>query len=124
MEYPSGLTLTNTYDDIGRVVVVNDGSTDGTLQRIIERFGRWLPLATAVGLLALAISAVGKTGNGVQLYDPATGVLRVLDSSPAIYSGLVWRRGAADLAAFRAKTRIVESSRKLMLSAFPSGAVS
>jgi dipeptidyl aminopeptidase/acylaminoacyl peptidase len=55
-------------------------------------------------LLALAISAVGKTGNGVQLYDPATGVLRVLDSSPSIYSGLVWRKDSADLAAFRAKT--------------------
>ena len=55
-------------------------------------------------LLALTISAVGKTGNGVQLYDPATGVLRVLDSSPSIYSGLVWRKDSADLAAFRAKT--------------------
>ena len=55
-------------------------------------------------LLALAISAAGKTGNGVQLFDPATGVLRVLESSPAIYSGLTWRRDSADLAAFRAKT--------------------
>jgi hypothetical protein len=54
-------------------------------------------------LLALAISAAGKTGNGVQLYDPATGVLRVLDSSPSIYSGLLWRKDSADLAAFRAK---------------------
>ena len=40
----------------------------------------------------------------MQLYDPATGVLRVLDSSAAIYSGLVWRRDTADLAALRAKT--------------------
>jgi dienelactone hydrolase len=55
-------------------------------------------------LLAFTVSAAGKTGNGVQLFDPATGVLRVLDSSAAIYSGLVWRKDAADLAVFRAKT--------------------
>ena len=55
-------------------------------------------------LLAVTISAAGKTGNGLQLFDPATGVLRVLDSSPSIYSGLSWRHDAADLAVFRAKT--------------------
>jgi dienelactone hydrolase len=54
-------------------------------------------------LLALAISAEGKTGNGVQLYDPATTTLRVLDSSPAVYTGLTWRKDSADLAALRAK---------------------
>jgi len=55
-------------------------------------------------LLALAISAEGKAGNGVQLYDAGTGVLRVLDSSASIYSGLAWRKNAPDLAVFRAKT--------------------
>jgi dienelactone hydrolase len=55
-------------------------------------------------LLAAAISAAGKTGNGVQLFDPATGVLRVLDSSSSIYTGLSWRHEAADLAVLRAKT--------------------
>lgn len=55
-------------------------------------------------LLAFAISAAGKTGNGLQLFDPATGVLRVLDSSPSIYTGLAWRKDAADLAVLRAKT--------------------
>ncbi|HOW86899.1 MAG TPA: prolyl oligopeptidase family serine peptidase [Candidatus Aminicenantes bacterium] len=54
-------------------------------------------------LLALAISAEGKAGNGVQLFDPATGVLRALDSSAAIYGGLAWRKNAPDLAVFRAK---------------------
>jgi dipeptidyl aminopeptidase/acylaminoacyl peptidase len=54
-------------------------------------------------LLAFTISAAGKTGNGVQLFDPATGVLRVLDSSAAIYTGLAWRKDATDLAVFRAK---------------------
>jgi len=53
-------------------------------------------------LLAFAVSAAGKTGNGVELFDPATGVLRVLDSSPSIYTGLAWRKDAADLAVLRA----------------------
>jgi len=55
-------------------------------------------------LLAMIISASGKTGNGVQLFDPETKVLRVLDSSAAIYTDLAWRRGTADLAVLRAKT--------------------
>ncbi len=53
------------------------------------------------GLLALAIGAEDKTGNGVQLYDPETGSLRVLDSAPAIYAGLTWRKDADDLAVLR-----------------------
>jgi dipeptidyl aminopeptidase/acylaminoacyl peptidase len=53
--------------------------------------------------LALAIGADDKTGNGVQLFDPATGALRVLDSSPAIYTGLAWRKNEDDLAVLRAK---------------------
>jgi len=28
LEYPSGLTLTYTHDDIGRIVTVNDGAND------------------------------------------------------------------------------------------------
>ena len=55
-------------------------------------------------LLAMTISAEGKTGNGVQLFDPETTVLRVLDSTAAAYTGLAWRRDSADLAVFRAKT--------------------
>jgi len=55
-------------------------------------------------LLAMTISAEGKTGNGIHLFDPETAVLRVLDSSPSIYTGLAWRKDAADLAVLRAKT--------------------
>jgi len=54
--------------------------------------------------LAMIVSVDGKTGNGVHLYDPESGVLRVLDSAPAVYSGLAWRKDAADLAVFRART--------------------
>ena len=54
-------------------------------------------------LLAMIISAEGKAGNGVHLFDPASGVLRVLDSSPAVYTDLAWRKDAPDLAVLRAK---------------------
>src|SRR4030042_1578236 len=56
-----------------------------------------------LALLAIIISSEGKTGNGVQVFDPATTALRVLDSTPSVYSGLAWRKDAADLAVFRAK---------------------
>ena len=55
-------------------------------------------------LLAMTISADGKAGNGVHLFDPETTVLRVLDSSSSVYTGLVWRKDAADLAVFMAVT--------------------
>ncbi|UCE43101.1 MAG: S9 family peptidase [Candidatus Aminicenantes bacterium] len=55
-------------------------------------------------MLAMTISAEGKTGNGVHLFDPGSAVLRVLDSSPSIYKGLAWRKDAAALAVLRAKT--------------------
>ncbi len=55
-------------------------------------------------LLAFAINADDKTGNGVHLYDPASGSLRVLDSSAAVYTALVWRKDADDLAVLRAKS--------------------
>ena len=55
-------------------------------------------------LLAMVISADGKIGNGVQLFDPQTAILRVLDSSPTSYTGLSWRKDAADLAVLRAQT--------------------
>ena len=54
-------------------------------------------------LLAIAISAEGNTGNGVQLFDPLSGHLRVLDSAPASFSGLSWRKDADDLVVLRSK---------------------
>lgn len=52
-------------------------------------------------LLALTFDTEGGTGNAVQLYDPATGVVRVLDSSPSLYRGLAWREASEDLAVLR-----------------------
>ncbi len=52
-------------------------------------------------LLAMLISAAGRTGNGVHLFDPETSRLRVLESSEADYSNLTWRDDAPDLAVLR-----------------------
>ena len=45
----------------------------------------------------------GDAGRAIQLYDPTTGVLRVLDSSSAFYTGLAWRKDSDDLAVLRSK---------------------
>jgi dipeptidyl aminopeptidase/acylaminoacyl peptidase len=55
-------------------------------------------------LLALAINADDQTGNGLHLYEPSSGALRVLDSAAATYTSLVWRRDADDLVVLRSKT--------------------
>ncbi len=64
----------------------------------------WQDLPQRGRLLAMTISAEDKTGNSVQLFDPETNVLRVLDSASTSYSGLTWRKESADLAALRAKS--------------------
>jgi len=51
--------------------------------------------------LAMAIGVDGRTGNAIQVYDPRVGSLKVLDSGPALFSALTWRRESADLAALR-----------------------
>ena len=55
-------------------------------------------------LLAISISAEDKAGNGVQLFDPQGATLRVLDSSPSIYTALAWRKDSADLAVLKSWT--------------------
>lgn len=52
-------------------------------------------------VLALAVEPEGGTGNAVQVYDAASHVLRVLDSSPSRYRGLAWRSKSEDLAVLR-----------------------
>jgi dipeptidyl aminopeptidase/acylaminoacyl peptidase len=59
---------------------------------------------SASDLLAMTISAEGKVGNGVQLFDPQAGSLRVLDSSLEGYTGLAWRKGFDDLVVLRSKS--------------------
>src|SRR5258708_3439596 len=55
-------------------------------------------------LLAVTISTSDKVGNGVQLLNPQSGTLRVLDSETSVYSGLAWRKESADLAVLRSTT--------------------
>ena len=55
-------------------------------------------------LLAFTIDAEGKAGNGVQVFDPQTGRLRLLDSGEAAFTGLSWREKDDDLACFRSRT--------------------
>ena len=69
----------------------------------VSEYG-WQDLPQRGRLLAMTISAENKTGNGVQLFDPETNVLRVLDSATTTYSGLTWRKESADLTVLRAKS--------------------
>ncbi|MEE2709202.1 MAG: S9 family peptidase, partial [Gemmatimonadota bacterium] len=52
-------------------------------------------------LLAMITDAEGQAGNGVQVFNTETGVLRPLDSNPTRYSGLSWRKQSDDLAVLR-----------------------
>jgi dipeptidyl aminopeptidase/acylaminoacyl peptidase len=53
--------------------------------------------------LAMIIDAENRAGNGVRVYDARTGVIRTLESDTARFTGLVWRRDAADLAVLRVR---------------------
>ena len=58
----------------------------------------WQPKGT---LLATIIATESGTGNGIQLFEPPSGVLRVLDSSSSSYHRLAWRKDSDDLAVLR-----------------------
>ncbi len=51
--------------------------------------------------LAMTIGVEGRTGNAIQVFDPKSGSLKVLDNGPAVFSALVWRKDSSDLAALR-----------------------
>ena len=57
----------------------------------------------AAPLLAMTVDAPEQAGNGVRVYDAASGLLRTLDSAAADYVGLNWREDAADLAVMRTR---------------------
>lgn len=88
---PSSATL------IVRQLATGRDTTFGNVQEFA-----WQDLPKTGKLLALIIGSEEKTGNGIQLFDPETGSLRVLDSSStSTYSGLAWRKKSADLAALK-----------------------
>ena len=75
---------------------------------------RWQDEGT---LLALLIDADAKAGNAVQLFNAATGEIKILDSKDVIYKGLVWRKKSDDLAVFRTENNEnYEDSTNLILS--------
>ena len=55
-------------------------------------------------LLAMTIDADDQIGNGVKLYDPASGRLQSLDTDAATYRGLSWREESADLTVLKTYT--------------------
>ena len=88
----------------GATLIVRELATgrDMTFGNVAEF--AWEDLKHRGTLLAMAISTADKTGNGVQLFDTRTGMIRVLDSSSSTYSNLAWRKEGADLAALRSRT--------------------
>jgi dipeptidyl aminopeptidase/acylaminoacyl peptidase len=52
-------------------------------------------------LLAMTIAVDGAGGNGVHLFDGATGSVRVLDNTASLYRGLSWRLKSEDVAVLR-----------------------
>jgi hypothetical protein len=61
----------------------------------------WQDLPKRGTLLAMAVNAEDKTGNGVQIFNSENASVRVLDSTASVYSGLAWRKKSADLAVLR-----------------------
>jgi dipeptidyl aminopeptidase/acylaminoacyl peptidase len=102
-ETPEASSISEADETPGATLIVRDLATgrDTTFGNVAEF--AWQDLANRGRLLALTISAEDKTGNGVQLFDPETGALRVLDSSASTYSGLAWRKDSADLTVLRSK---------------------
>jgi dienelactone hydrolase len=102
-ETPDVPAATEADDTPGATLIVRQlASGRDTTFGNVSAFA-WQDLPKQGRLLALTISAEDKTGNGVQLFDPETNALRVLDSSASTYSGLAWRKDSADLAVLRSK---------------------
>lgn len=78
-----------------RVVVLADG--------IEVNFGNVAEYAwsEAGSFLALALATGTDAGNGIQVFDAATGHIQSLDASASAYGQLAWREHAFDLAALR-----------------------
>lgn len=100
-ERPANAPAPNPDEPTGTTLIVRALATG-----VDASFGNVSEYAWQDGgaLLAMAIAAADKTGNGLQLLDASTGVLRVLDSGPSIYSMLAWRDDSADLAALKSLT--------------------
>ncbi len=83
------------------VVRALESNTDVTFANVAEF--AWQDAGTR---LAMTIAAEGRMGNGVQLYDAATGAVRALDSGAAVFRGLSWREQDDDLAVLSSRTAV------------------
>jgi hypothetical protein len=91
-----------TAPTLGTTLLVRDLASGATMTFGNVTEYSWQPRDGA-RLLAMSISADGQAGNGIQVFDAATSVLRPLESMATDYSGLVWRDDSADLVALKAK---------------------
>ncbi len=93
---PSGASTERKNKGVDLVVRTLDTGVETNFGNVSEY--AWQDEGT---LLALTIDAEGQAGNGIQVFDPASGVLRTLDSKPTRYTGLTWNEESDDLAALR-----------------------
>lgn len=87
-------------DAAGVDLLLRDLTTGTTLTLGHVTDMAWQPDGT---MLAVTLGTIDDVGNGVHLYDAASGSLRVLDSGKAMFAGLAWRKDGADLAWLRAE---------------------
>ncbi|HEX3748228.1 MAG TPA: prolyl oligopeptidase family serine peptidase [Bryobacteraceae bacterium] len=85
-------------DPIGSVMLVRDLATgvDTTFGSVTNY--SWQDKGSN---LAMTIGVEGRTGNAIQVFNPHSGSLRVLDNGPAVFTALTWRKESSDLAALR-----------------------
>ena len=98
---PDPAAALDPEDAPGVTVVVRDLSTgrDTTFGNVGEAV--WQSKGR---LLAIAIAAEDRAGNGIQIFDPSSGTLRVLESASARFLGLGWRKDADDLVVLKSRS--------------------
>ncbi|MGH7541633.1 MAG: alpha/beta hydrolase family protein, partial [Gemmatimonadota bacterium] len=75
----------------------------------------------SASMIALAITTTSGDGNGVQVYDAASGRLRSLDTSRSTYTALAWREKAPDVAVLRSRKTAREEDAKEKPAESPEG---
>jgi dipeptidyl aminopeptidase/acylaminoacyl peptidase len=69
-------------------------------------------------LLAMALATGSDVGNGVQVYDVASGRLQSLDASSSVYTQLAWREDEFDLAVLKSAEPASEEGTEYQLLAW------
>ena len=94
----NGTTDSERSDPAGSTLTVRNlaSGVDATFGNVTGM--AWQDTGTA---LAMTIGVEGRAGNAIQVFDPRSGTMHVLDSGPALFTGLSWRKDSNDLAALR-----------------------